>query len=131
MEEGVLNYIFNYFRELGIADCDIYLNRPTIVGENETRQDTYMVISFPNGFEYMGSIARADGMITIGAKDIILGLPQVNEITRVANLVKEQFPILTEDYSFIDFEFSSDDSEGKGWHEYYYTFQLYINNLTN
>lgn len=127
MEEGVLSYIFNFVKGLNIADCDIYLNRPTIVGDKEVRNDTYVIISFPDGFINMDAIAKATGVITIGAKDRILGLPQVNEITRVANILKSAFPILTDEYSFLDFEFSSDDSQGTGWHEYYYTFQLYIN----
>lgn len=127
MEEAVLKYLFDYVKSLKIKDCDIYLNRPTIVGENEKRNDTYLIISFPNGFEDKGAFKQAVGMITIGAKDLILGLPQINEITRVSNILKKQFPILTDKYSIIDFEFSSDDSEGTGWHEYYYAFHIYIN----
>lgn len=128
MEEKVLNFIFNYIKELHIKNCDVYLNRPTIVGEKESRNKTYIIVSFPNGFENKDAFGQATGMITIGAKDLILGLPQVNEITRVSNIIKQQFPVLNDDYSLIDYEFSSDDSEGTGWHEYYYTFQIYINN---
>lgn len=127
MEEAVLNFIFNYIKGLHIPNCDVYLNRPTIVGENEQRHNTYVIVSFPDGFENKNAFQQAGGTITIGTKDLILGLPQVNEITRVSNIIKEQFPILTDDYSLIDYEFSSDDSEGTGWHEYYYTFQIYIN----
>ena len=127
MEEGVLNFIFTYIKRLQIPDCDVYLNRPTIVGEKEQRNDTYVIVSFPDGFENKDAFHRATGMITVGAKDLILGLPQVNEITRVSNIIKNEFPILTEDSSLIDYEFSSDDSDGTGWHEYYYTFQIYIN----
>ena len=126
MEEEVLNFIFTYIKDLKIPNCDIYLNRPTIVGEKESRQDTYLIVSFPNGFTYQDAFTSAEGMITIGAKDLILGLPQVKEITRVSNIIKKVFPILTDTYSFINFEFSSDDSEGTGWHEYYYTFHIYI-----
>lgn len=127
MEEGVLKYLFEYVKGLNIADCDVYLNRPTIVGDLEERNTSYVIISFPNGFEYMGAFARATGMITIGAKDEILGLPMSGEITRISNVLRGMFPLITEDYSLLDFEFSSDSSEGTGWHEYYYTFQLYIN----
>ncbi len=127
MEEKVLSFLFGYVKGLKIPNCDVYLNRPTIVGEREERNDTYVIISFPDGFDNKGAFKEATGMITIGAKDLILGLPQVNEITRVANEIKNKFPILTRDYSLIDFEFSSDNSEGTGWHEYYYTFQIYIN----
>lgn len=127
MEEGVLNFIFEYLKGLNIPKCDVYLNRPTLVGNNEKRNKTYIIVAFPNGFENRGAFSQAGGVITIGAKDAILGLPQVTEITRVANIIKAQFPILTDEYSFIDMEFSSDDSLGTGWHEYYYSFQLYIN----
>lgn len=127
MEEGVLKFIFEYIKGLKIGKCDVYLNRPTIVGEKEKREQSYIIVSFPNGFEYRGAISEATGMITIGAKDIILGLPHSGEITRISNRLKSMFPLLTDDYSFLDFEFSSDESEGTGWHEYYYTFQLYIN----
>lgn len=127
MEEGVLNFIFEYLKGLNIPKCDVYLNRPTIVGNKEKRNKTYIIVAFPNGFENRGPFSRAGGVITIGAKDAVLGLPQVKEITRVANIVKANFPILNKDYSFIDMEFSSDDSLGTGWHEYYYSFQLYIN----
>ena len=127
MEEGVLRFLFEYVKGLNIDDCDVYLNRPTIVGDGEERKQNYIVISFPNGFEYLGAFAKAVGMITIGAKDEILGLPQSGEITRISNVLRGMFPLITEDYSLLDFEFSSDSSEGTGWHEYYYTFQLYIN----
>ena len=127
MEEGVLRFLFEYVKGLNIDDCDVYLNRPTIVGDGEERKQNYIVISFPNGFEYLGAFAKAVGVITIGAKDEILGLPQSGEITRISNVLRGMFPLITEDYSLLDFEFSSDSSEGTGWHEYYYTFQLYIN----
>lgn len=127
MEEGVLRFLFEYVKSLNIQDCDVYLNRPTIVGDLEKRNVSYIVISFPNGFEYKGAFARATGMITIGAKDDILGLPKSGEITRISNVLRCMFPLITEDYSLLDFEFSSDDSMGTGWHEYYYTFQIYIN----
>ncbi len=127
MEEEVLSFLFGYVKGMNITNCDVYLNRPTIVGEREERNDTYVIISFPNGLDNKGAFKEAMGMITIGAKDLILGLPQVNEITRVSNEIKNEFPILTDNYSIIDFEFSSDNSEGTGWHEYYYTFQIYIN----
>ena len=127
MEEGVLQFLYKYVKGLGIIDCDIYTNRPTIIGDNENRGKSYVIIAFPNGFEYMGAFSRATGMITIGAKDKTLGLPNVKEITRISEQLRGVFPILTDDYSVIDFEFSSDHSEGTGWHEYYYTFQIYIN----
>lgn len=127
MEEGVLNFIFNYIKGLNIPKCDVYLNLPTLVGNNEKRNKCYVVVSFPHGFENRGPFSQADGLITIGAKDAVLGLPQVKEITRVANIIRSKFPILTPEYSFIDMEFSSDESLGTGWHEYYYSFQLYIN----
>lgn len=127
MEENVLNFIFDYFKGLGISKCDIYLNRPTLLGNDEKRNKSYVIISFPNGFESRGPFSQAGGIITIGAKDAVLGLPQVKEITRVADIIRKAFPILNKEYSFIDFEFSSDDSLGTGWHEYYYSFQLYIN----
>lgn len=127
MEEGVLKFLFEYIKGLHIQNCDVYLNRPTIVGDGEERQQNYIVIAFPDGFEYLGAFAKAGGMITIGAKDEILGLPQSGEITRISNVLRGMFPLITEDYSLLDFEFSSDSSEGTGWHEYYYTFQLYIN----
>lgn len=127
MEEGVLQFLFDYVKKLGISKCNIYLNRPTIVGDSENREKSYVIISFPNGFEYMDAFSRATGMITIGSKDKILGLPNSGEITRISNKLRDMFPILTDDYSVIDFEFSSDHSEGTGWHEYYYTFQIYIN----
>lgn len=127
MEENVLNFIFNYFKDLGIPKCDIYLNRPTLLGNDEKRNKSYVIVSFPNGFENRGAFYQAGGVITIGAKDAVLGLPQVKEITRVADIIKQTFPVLTDEYSLLDIEFSSDDSLGTGWHEYYYSFQLYIN----
>lgn len=127
MEEGVLKFLFDYVKQLNISNCDIYLNRPTIVGDNEERCKSYVIISFPSGFEYLGAYSKATGMITIGAKDEILGLPQSGEISRISNIIRGAFPILTQEYSVIDFEFSSDHSEGTGWHEYYYTFHIYIN----
>lgn len=127
MEEKVLNFIFNYFKDLGIPKCDIYLNRPTLLGNDEKRNKSYVIVSFPNGFENRGAFSQAEGVITIGAKDAVLGLPQVKEITRVADIIKQTFPVLTDEYSLLDIEFSSDDSLGTGWHEYYYSFQLYIN----
>jgi len=127
MEEGVLQFLFDYVSGLGINNCDIYTNRPTIIGDKENRGKSYVIIAFPNGFEYMGAFSRATGMITVGAKDRKLGLPNVKEITRISDQLRGVFPILTDDYSVIDFEFSSDHSEGTGWHEYYYTFQIYIN----
>ena len=127
MEEGVLIFLFEYVKSLNIRDCDVYLNRPTIVGDYEKRKTSYVVISFPNGFNYLDAYSHAQGMITIGAKDKILGLPHSGEITRISNVLSGIFPLLTDDYSVLDFEFSSDSSEGTGWHEYYYTFQIYIN----
>lgn len=127
MEENVLSYLFNYIKNLNISNCDVYLNKPTIVGDNEQRNKSYVVVSFPNGFDYKGAFTEATGMITIGARDVILGLPEAGEITRISNIIKAEFPILSADYSLIDYEFSSDDSDGTGWHEYYYTFQIYIN----
>jgi hypothetical protein len=125
--ESVLKFIYDTVKDLGIKDCDIYLNRPTILGDNERRKKSYIIISLPHGIENMGAFSQATGIITIGAKDAVLGLPQVNEILRVANEIKKIFPVLTKDYSMIDLEFSSDDSLGNGWHEYYYSFQIYIN----
>jgi hypothetical protein len=125
--ENVFKFIYDTIKGLEIEKCDIYLNRPTIFGDNEKRKKSYVTISIPNGIENMGSFAQASGIITIGAKDAVLGLPQVNEILRVAEIIKNTFPVLTEDYSLIDFEFASDDSLGNGWHEYYYSFQIYIN----
>ena len=127
MEEAVLNFIFKYIKSLKISDCDVYLNRPTIVGENEKLKDAYVIVSFPNGFTNKDAFSVAEGIITIGAKDRIIGLPNIRNITRIADVLKHQFPIITGDYSFLDLEFSSDDSQGTGWHEYYYSFQLYIN----
>lgn len=127
MEEDVLKFLFEYIKSLNIQDCNIYLNRPTIVGDHEKRDTSYLIISFPNGFNYLDAYTHAQGMVTIGAKDIILGLPNSGEITRISKVVRGVFPLLTEDYSVLDFEFSSDASEGTGWHEYYYTFQIYIN----
>lgn len=127
MEGDVLQYLFDYFKALSIPKCDVYLNRPTIVGEKEIRQKSYVIISFPNGFDDRGAFKTATGMITIGSKDIILGLPQVKEITRISDIIRANFPIITSDYSVIDYEFSSDDSVGQGWHEYYYAFQIYFN----
>lgn len=127
MEEGVLKFLFEYVKSLNIPNCDVYLNRPTIVGDQEKRNSSYVIISFPNGFEYLGAFAKATGMITIGGEDIILGLPHSGEITRISNILRGMFPLINDDYSLLDFEFSSDSSEGTGWHEYYYTFQLYIN----
>lgn len=125
--ENVFKFIYDTIKGLEIEKCDIYLNRPTIFGDNEKRKKSYVTISIPNGIENMGAFAQASGIITIGAKDAVLGLPQVNEILRVAEIIKNTFPVLTEDYSLIDFEFASDDSLGNGWHEYYYSFQIYIN----
>ena len=127
MEEGVLKYLFEYIKSLNIQDCDVYLNRPTIVGDYDKREKSYVIISFPKGFEYLDAYTRAQGMITIGSKDKVLGLPHSGEITRISNVLRGIFPLLTDDYSVLDFEFSSDDSQGTGWHEYYYTFQIYIN----
>lgn len=125
--ESVFKFIYDTIKGLGIDKCDIYLNRPTILGNNENRKKSYVIISIQNGIENRGAFCQADGMITIGAKDAVLGLPQVNEILRVAEEIKKAFPILTNDYSLIDLEFASDDSLGNGWHEYYYSFQIYIN----
>lgn len=127
MEEGVLNFIFKHIKSLKITDCDVYLNKPTIVGENEKLKDAYVIVAFPNGFNNKGAFSHAEGIITIGAKDRIIGLPNIKNITRIADIIKNAFPIINDEYSFLDFEFSSDDSEGAGWHEYYYSFQLYIN----
>lgn len=125
--ESVFKFIYDTVKDLGINNCDIYLNRPTVLGDNERRKKSYVIISIPNGIENMGAFSQASGIITIGAKDAVLGLPQVNEILRVANEIKKVFPVLTKDYSLIDLEFASDDSLGNGWHEYYYSFQIYIN----
>lgn len=125
--ESVFKFIYDTIKGLEIDKCDVYLNRPTILGDYEKRKKTYVIISIPNGIENMGAFAQASGIITIGAKDAVLGLPQVSEILRVAEIIKNKFPILTDDYSLIDFEFASDDSLGNGWHEYYYSFQIYIN----
>lgn len=127
MEEGVLKFLFEYIKSLNIQDCDVYLNRPTIVGDFEEREQSYVIISFPHGFDYLDAFSRAEGMITIGARDQIIGLPFSGEITRISSILRGMFPLITEDYSLLDFEFSSDASEGTGWHEYYYTFQIYIN----
>ena len=125
--ESVFKFIYDTIKGLEIDKCDIYLNRPTILGDNERRKKSYVIISIPNGIDNMGAFSKADGIITIGAKDAVLGLPQVNEILRVANEIKKIFPTLTDDYSLIDLDFASDDSLGNGWHEYYYSFQIYIN----
>lgn len=125
--ESVFKFIYDTIKGLEIDKCDVYLNRPTILGDYEKRKKTYVIISIPNGIENMGAFSQASGIITVGAKDAVLGLPQVNEILRVADIIKSTFPVLTEDYSLIDFEFASDDSLGNGWHEYYYSFQIYIN----
>lgn len=127
MEEGVLKFLYEYVKGLNIDKCDVYLNRPTIFGDLEKRAKSYIIISFPNGIENCGAYSRASGMITIGAKDEKPGIPKTGEITRISKLLRSAFPILTEDYTAIDFEFSSDDSQGTEWHEYYYTFQIYIN----
>ena len=129
MEQEVLKFLFEYIKGLQIKNCDTYISRPTIFGDKENKERSYVVVALPNGIDPMGAFCRATGMITIGAKDRDdkLGLPSSGEITRISNAIKERFPILTDDYSVLDFEFSSDHSEGIGWHEYYYTFQLYIN----
>ena len=129
MEQEVLKFLFEYIKGLQIKNCDTYINHPTILGDGEKRNRSYVVIALPNGIEYLDAYCKANGMITIGAKDKedVLGLPSSGEITRISKILKEHFPILTDDYSVINFEFSSDDSRGIGWHEYYYTFQLYIN----
>lgn len=125
--ESVFKFIYDTIKGLEIDKCDVYLNRPNIFGDNERRKKSYVIISIPNGIENRGAFCQAGGVITIGAKDAVLGLPQVSEILRVADEIKKVFPILTDDYSLIDFEFASDDSLGNGWHEYYYSFQIYIN----
>ena len=127
MEAELMKYIYEYLKGLHITDCDVYLSRPTIMGDKEKRKSTYVIVSFPNGIIDNGAFQEADGIITIGAKDRVIGLPQINEISRVSNIIKNGFPILTDDYSFLDYEFSSDDSVGTGYHEYYYTFHVYIN----
>lgn len=127
MEGDVLKFIFEYLKGLRLPKCDVYLSRPTIVGEKEKRNNAYVIAAFPNGFTNMNAYAEAVGVITIGAKDKIIGLPFTGGITEISDKIKKAFPIITKEYSFIDFEFSSDDSQGNGWHEYYYTFRLYIN----
>ena len=97
MEEAVLNFIFKYIKSLKISDCDVYLNRPTIVGENEKLKDAYVIVSFPNGFTNKDAFSVSDGIITIGAKDRIIGLPNIRNITRIADILKQQFPILTDE----------------------------------
>ena len=129
METEALQFLFKYIQNLNIKNCDTYINRPTIFGDKENKNRSYVIVAFPNGIEYMGAYARATGLITIGAKDKedLLGLPSAGELKRISDILKGMFPLVTDDYTVIDFEFSSDNSEGTGWHEYYYTFQIYIN----
>ena len=127
MEGDIQQFLIDFIKSLKISNCDTYLVRPQIAGNQENRKKSYVCIGYPNGINYMGPFARADGLITIGTKDQIIGLPNAGEITRISSLIKSAFPHLTQDYSLLDFEFSSDDSDGIGWHEYYYTFQIFIN----
>ncbi len=129
MEEDVQKLLLNFIRGLQIANCDTYLVRPSITGLQEGRQRSYVTIGYPNGIVYKGAFAYAEGLITIGTKDKrdALGLPNAGEITRISNIIRKAFPYLSDDYSLLDFEFSSDDSDGMGWHEYYYSFHIYIN----
>lgn len=128
MEGNIQKFLIDFIKSLEIPNCDTYLVRPQIMGNQEKRKKSYVCIGYPNGINYMGAFAQANGMITIGTKDQIIGLPNAGEITRISSIIKAAFPKITDDYSLIDFEFSSDDSDGMGWHEYYYTFQIYINN---
>ena len=129
MESDALKFLFEKIQSLNIKDCDVFINRPTIFGDKENMSRSYVIVAFPNGIEYFGAYARATGMITIGSKDKndLLGLPNAVEFKRISDTLQGMFPILTDDYTVIDYEFSSDHSEGIGWHEYYYTFQIYIN----
>lgn len=129
MEGEIQKFLLEFIRGLKISNCDTYLVRPQIVGNQENRKRSYVCIGYPNGINYMGAFAHANGLITIGTKDKqdTLGLPNAGEITRISNIIKAAFPHIVPDYSLLDFEFSSDDSDGMGWHEYYYTFQIFIN----
>ncbi len=129
MEEEIQKLLLGFIRNLNIRNCDAYLVRPHILGSQENRQRSYVTIGYPNGIDYKGAFAFAEGLITIGTKDKMdtLGLPNAGEITRISNIIRKAFPYITEDYSLLDFEFSSDDSDGMGWHEYYYSFHIYIN----
>lgn len=129
MEGEIQKFLLNFLKGLGIKGCDVYLDRPHIVGLNEKRQRSYVTIGYPNGIEYRGVFAQANGLISIGTKDKqdILGLPDAGEITRISTVIRNAFPYITEDYSLLDFEFASDNSNVMGWHEFYYTFQIYIN----
>ena len=129
MESEALKFLFDKIVSLNISNCDVFINRPTIIGDKENMNRSYVIVAFPNGIEYLGAYARATGMITIGSKDKaeVLGLPNAIEFKRISDILKGMFPITTDDYTVYDFEFSSDHSEGIGWHEYYYTFQIYIN----
>lgn len=139
MEEALQKFLLRFIKGLKISNCDTYLVRPKIFGTNEKRNRSYVCIGFPNGIEYLGAFARAEGMITIGTKDKqdALGLPNAGEITRISNIIDQGFLSVKGkrpqegDYevSLMDFEFTSDDSDGMGWHEYYYSFQIYINKL--
>lgn len=128
MNAKTLNDLFDMVVGWNIPNCNVYLSRPTIVGNKETRETSYIIVSFPNGMDdSMEPIQRATGVITIGAKDEVIGLPNSGIISEIADTIKSKFPIINDDYTIINFKESSDDSEGTGWHEYYYTFQIYIN----
>lgn len=121
--------VYDYIKSLKIPSCDVYLEQPQIVGNQENRQKSYITIGFPNGIDDHGAFISGTGVIAIGTKDKkdTLGLPNELEMQRIEQKLKSAFPYLTNNCSIIDFEFSSDEGAGIGWKEYYYTFRIYIN----
>ena len=127
MEYGVLQHIYNKIVALRISKCDVYLEKPTFMGKEEKRNASYISFDMPNGIEDMGAFGRAGCGLIIGTKDKVIGLPNMPEINRIAAAVKSLFPLNDEVCSAFDFEFTSDSYDNVGAHEFYYTFQIYIN----
>lgn len=127
MENNLLQFLYQTICNLNLSDVDVYIDKPAFFGKDETRKKNYVIIEIPNGITDKGAFHEANGIITIGCSDKVLGLPNMPEIDRISQAIKNIFPILTTNYSVLDMEFSSNKFDGIYAHEFYYTFHIIIN----
>lgn len=124
-EYNILQYIFRFLSDLKIKDCQVAVDKLKQAGKGEKLPTTYCIASLPNGITDYGAFISATGLIIIGAKDKTIGLPNINEITRISKIIEQNIPNLNDEYQLLNFTFSSDNYDGIGTHEFYYTIDIY------
>lgn len=125
-EYNILQYIFRFLSSLKIKDCQVAVDKLKQAGKGEKLPTTYCIASLPNGITDFGAYIGATGLIIIGAQDKTIGLPNINEITRVSKIIESHLPMVEDsECQLINFIFSSDNYDGVGAHEFYYTFDIY------